>query len=204
MRSAGIEPLVSFGAANRHALPRAPVQAAHDGAVRPRVPRLPRALAMDPHDQRLERGEPPQPAHLPLSGAGGALLQHRQEALPRVPDRGGRRDRRPEHGPLDHALPHGRARAAPVGPPQLPRQQPAPRPALRRHEAARAHGAREDLAHRDRRDREVRAARRPHAVPLQREARERRPRPAAAARSRVPDGRSSGCTCTTGARTCTG
>ena len=122
---AGIEPLVSFGAANPYALPRPPVQAADNGAVRSRVSRLSGALAMDPHNQRLERGEPPQPADLPLSRAGGALLQHRQEALPRVPDRGGRRDRRPEHGPLDRPLPHRGPRAAAVGAPQLPRQQPA-------------------------------------------------------------------------------
>src|SRR5215216_2912353 len=155
----------------RIALSGAPVQAPHLGAVRPRLPRLPCALALDPHAERLERGEPPQPADVPVSGAGGALLQHSQEALPRLPDRGGRRDRRPEHGALDHPLPDRRAGAAAVGPPQLPRQQPAARPAVRRNEAARAHGAGEDLAHRDGRDREVRASGRPHAVPVQREAR---------------------------------
>ena len=176
--AAGVDPLVSFGAAHGSRCParpcRLPTTATFERAFRAFRARWPQVRTLGVWNEANHRTQPtfryPEQA--------GALLQRDAQALPVLPDRGRRRDRRPQHGPLGGALPHRRAQRAALGPPQLPRQQPASRPALRRHEAAPAHGARQGLAHRDRRHRPLRAARRPHAIPVQRGARQRRHRAA--------------------------
>ena len=134
-RVAGVEPLVSFGARGPLRCPKRPCKlpttAEFTRAFRAFRARWPWVRTIGVWNEANHRSQPtfryPEQA--------GRYFNIVKQALPRLPDRGGGRHRRPEHGPLARTLPAGGARRPPVGTPQLPGQQPAPRPALRRHEA---------------------------------------------------------------------
>ena len=120
----------------RLALPVASVHAAERRAVHARLQGLPPALAAGQGREPVERGQPPLAADLQEPQARGAVLQRGARQLPRLQDRRGGRDRRDQHGALAQGLQAHRQAPEDLGPPQLPRHQPAPRPEVRRHRPA--------------------------------------------------------------------
>ena len=104
VETAGVEPLVA-SARRGHQVPGQAVQAPHDPPVHEGVQGVPQEVAGGQGDPALERGQPPQPAHVQEPQTGRAVLQHRPQVLPRLQGRRGRCDRRAEHGVVDEGLP---------------------------------------------------------------------------------------------------
>ena len=148
----GMRPLIGFGHSLRSR--RWARHAARPGAVRPRVPRLPRALSRRPRLDRVERGQPPRLAHRrqrPRRAA--AFFDAMARECPTLQHRRRRRARHAAGWPPGSLAfrRHARHRPRIWG---LHNYVDANRHTAPGHaDAAALHGPRPGLVHRDRRDR---------------------------------------------------
>ena len=114
-RPAGSSRSSRFGPPTWHECPRSPASSPRARSTRRRsgasASAGPQVKVISPWNEANHRSQPtfknPQ--------AGGAVLQHRPQVLPRLQDRRGRRDRRAEHGALAQGLPQDGQQAAACG-----------------------------------------------------------------------------------------